>query len=210
MVAFNFNADGYVFETGLKNIRAAYDASLASLNDLIAQVEHRHLLQEMAVATGADPYVREDDGTPLHHYGQVYELELDDAHDSLRTAQTAFIVILHHFWERQCDKWMESDKNYDAKRAYSYLEARGLTIDRAELEILRKASNTIKHNSDQLYKSNRELFDFMAGKRPQPNYEATLKVTDAFIDRLFTAVRNSGPTIHSPALRVAKEVQPIA
>ena len=198
MAQLNFNAIGHLFQEGLCNVHAAYETALASLTDRLSVIEDQYINDLAAVRDGADPYIRDDDGTELYTYEQAYEINLSNAETARRVGQIAFIVILHHFWERQCNRWMGTT-DYKADAAYEFLKARGLTVDRAALEILRKACNTVKHDSQTLHKTNPELFYPAAGSRKTPNYEETLIVDDAFLDSLFDAVRNSGPNISSTA-----------
>jgi hypothetical protein len=190
-----FNLHGYIFEQGLGDIRRAYDATIAALEGQRERAHADRLEFQRAFAAGEVGSTEYDDaGNRLYDYEELHDLLIEQAASSIPVARQAYVVILHHYWEKCCGSWMQTgQKRYNHKDAYAWLTAHDLAPDRDALETLREATNVIKHNSAALYKRRPDLFSFPDGTPvAHPDFLAALSLTSDDIDYVFAAVKNSG------------------
>lgn len=194
MAKLRFNLHGYVFEKGLADIRRAYDATIATLEKQHMDRVGDSLEFQRALAAGeTGPSEYDESGEKLYDYEQLHEMLIEEMASSILVAREAYVVILHHYWEKRCDEWMQTKGHYDSTRAHAWLGAHGLTIDHCGLATLREASNTIKHNNAALFKRRPDLF-----KQPGPrsgskvDYANWLQLNPTDINRMFEAVKTSG------------------
>jgi hypothetical protein len=134
----------------------------------------------------------DDAGEHLYNYDALHAMRIDDAASTIPIAREAYLVILHHYWERCCNSWMQTRK-YVPDDAYKWLAERGLTPDCENLETLRQASNAIKHNNRSLQKRRPDLFEQpipMPGMKTEAGN--ALHLPPGEIDKIFVAVKTSG------------------
>jgi hypothetical protein len=196
---FRLNLYGYAFEKGLADIRHAYDATIVALEEQRADVESAAQEFHRAVAAGETEAVKYDeDGEVLYYYHELHEMHIEDITSSIPIARNAYVVILHHYWEKCCVAWMQI-KEYKAKQAYVELARHGLIVDREGLETLREACNTIKHNNRALYDRCPCLFVELPASSAGANVDFAdlLRLQPHHIDRMFGAVKTSGIQIDS-------------
>ncbi len=172
MARLHFNVAGYTFETGLDQLRRAYDKTTAALEEERCRLEID--LQNVRAAGEAEAMEYDASGEPLYRREQLHEMLLEDAAAALCIARSVYVVALHHYWEKCCKSWMEA-RDYDYEEAYRRLRRHGLSVDSHGLEVLRKACNRIKHR------------DF------------ELRIEADAVDAMFDAVRSSGITSASTA-----------
>jgi len=128
---------------------------------------------------------------------RLAELDEVDTRDAITVARNAFAVMLHHHWEKHCDQWMMNKGNYNGAKAYAWLASHGIHVDKFGLELIRKLSNTIKHNSESLISDHPEFFD-LSIIEPRPRFfEAALRIADSDIHRMIESLRTSGPQAES-------------
>ena len=201
MAPFNFNWYGYRFQKGLTDIRRAYDATIAALEKQHENAQSEMLKLQRAVAAGElDPTEYDGDGEPLYAKEQYQEIVIEDAAATIPIARRSYVVVIHHYWERNCDQWMQRKKAYSPEAAYTWLEERGISVDRDNLEFLRLASNTIKHNSPKLAEKNPALFQISNSVIEKPHYHDALRLQEIHIDRMFDAVGQSGLQVDTPGI----------
>jgi hypothetical protein len=124
---------------------------------------------------------------------RLAELDEVDTRDAITVARNAFAVMLHHHWEKHCDRWMMNKGNYNGAKAYAWLASHAIHVDKVGLELMRKLSNTIKHNSDALISDHPELFDLSIIESRPRYFEAALRIADSDIHRMIESLRTSGP-----------------
>jgi hypothetical protein len=196
-----FNLPGYLFEKWLGDVRRAYDATIDALETANIAAAACSLEFDRSLAageTGASEY--DESGEKLYDYAQLHAMLVEDSASIIPIARQAYVVILHHYWEKRCKEWMESGKKYKhgLSEVYPWLEAQGLAVDRDGLEILREASNTVKHNASNLFKRRPDMFDQPASARaPVSDCASLLRLRPDDIDRMFVAVKKSGPKFDS-------------
>lgn len=141
MARLSFNAYGYMYQKNLKSIRDAYDAT-------IKELDRRHTLAigegekyRRAVEAGLKPEFEYDGDAVLYAYAELYKVIEEEAEAALPIARQAYVVILHHHWEKWC-KGALKQKSYKAREAYALLSARGLDVDVDGLERLRTRRTT--------------------------------------------------------------------
>ena len=111
------------------------------------------------VAAGEDQTVYEDDETgQTFDYGEYTGEQRSNADETLRIVREAFLLSLHHYWEKQVRRWMKV-KEYEQDKALTWLKAEGLTPDKHNLDVLRMAANCIKHNNKAFYNKYPKFFD---------------------------------------------------
>lgn len=168
MAQLPFNMRGYLFRKGLSDIRRAYDETILALESNRVKLENDLSNFERALSageTGAWEY--DEDGELLYSRERMHELLIEDALSTIAVAREAYVAILHHYWEKCCNEWMQV-KRYQFDKAYKHLQAHGLAVDLSNLETLRTTCNTIKHGNQR------------------SNLDAD------HIDRMFEAVKKSG------------------
>ena len=172
MARLPFNMRGYIFQKGLSDIRRAYEATIIALESNRAKLANDLSDFERAVSAGeTDACEYDEDGEILYSHERMHELLIEDATSTITVARDAYVVILHHYWEKQCKEWMQLKKKSDKYilcNAYKHLQARGLVVDQSNLETLRITCNEIKHG----------------------NQPSNLGAHD--VDRMFEAVKISG------------------
>jgi hypothetical protein len=165
---FGFNMDGYIFEQELDDIRRAYEATIAALEKQHSDLEGNSLEFQRALAAGETEAAEYDEhGEKLYDYEDLHEMRIKAAVATIIIARQAYVVILHHYWEKCCNAWMQTGEDYKWEKACDCLDSHGLLVDRDGLEKLRKACNTIKHNNP-------------------------LQLRPCDVDRMFEAVKTSG------------------
>ncbi|WP_157220615.1 hypothetical protein [Flavisphingomonas formosensis] len=199
MAKLSFNLNGYLYQKGVSEIEIAYKETVSALSSRKHKLEIDLTENARAVeAREIDPYERDADGSILYEKEKAIKYSIDDAASSLRIARESYVIILHHYWEKRCDEWMHSKKNYDPLRAYNFLEKNGLAVDRSRLEILRLSCNTLKHNSSNLFEGYPGMFDQNhMNDATRVSYANALRLTDSFVEEMFEAIRSSGIQIDS-------------
>lgn len=191
---------GWLFQAKLEDLRSAYAAARkASDNDRSRLEQEWETFKAELDAGTAVLYEEDEDGQIIHDYSE----HLGDANAEIESAlllvRQAFVISLHHLWEREIKRFMKT-KKYDAQKAYRALEAENLIVQRAELERLRLTCNVAKHSgggsADELFASNPEMFK-LDDDCDKPGYD-NLVVTDADLESFFTSVKISGFRRQSP------------
>lgn len=197
MAEFKFSMRGYVFQQGLKDLRRAFDATMQAVHTAHENAQADWLRDRTGIEAGElSANVYEDDYF-LYSRETLHKLLIEQAAAAIPVAINAYVVMLHHYWERSVDHWRNAKNNYKHTREYDWLESKGLTIDREGLEFLRKATNTIKHNNSELHAERPELFRMGAGNAIRSDYAAGLSLADKDFIRLLEAVQLSGFDIAS-------------
>lgn len=200
MVEFCFNMRGYAFQRGLEDMRRAYDATMNVLHLHEENAQDDLLLTRRLIEQGDKyPYEVDESGEHLYLHEALHEMTIEQNANARRIALNAYIVMLHHYWEKAVDDWRLAKRgnNYKAGREYDWLEAVGLAPDRPALEFLRKASNTIKHNNPELFNDLPNLFAASKGNAYRPDYAEALRLTEQHFTGLYEAVLASGLQIDS-------------
>jgi len=196
MAILPFNLHGYLFQKGVDDIRQAYDATIAALKARHENAQSELVRLRKAIADDElGPIEYSEEGEELYDKETLQEMMTDDAAVTISMARNSYIVLLHHHWEKRCDVWMRS-KNYCYKNAYKWLERRGINVDKVQLDVLRRGSNTIKHNNRELFDEAAALFEFSGGV-PGTDIANALRLDETHVDKLFGAVSRSGPNVDS-------------
>lgn len=174
MARLLFNLWGYLFQKKLSDIRSAYDATIMALESNRSKRASDLSDFERAVSAGeTDAWEYDEHGEALYSREKMHEFLIEEATSTITVARKAYVVILHHYWETQCNEWMQV-KDYKFCKAYKDLRSHGLAIKDSKLEDLRKKCNVIKHENKPL----------------------SLSAHD--VDQMFEAVKISGIQIDSP------------
>ncbi len=174
MATLPFNLCGYIFQKGLGDIRRAYDATIMAPESNRAKLASDLSDLERAVSAGETSAWENDEyDEPLYSRERLHELLIEDATSAITVAREAYVVILHHYWEKRCKEWMRVS-DYKYSQAYQNLRSYGLAIDQSNLETLRTTCNAIKHENQRL------------------------NICAHEVDQMFEAVKVSGIQIDSP------------
>ena len=192
MVEFRFSMRGYVFQQGLKDLRRAFDATMQAVHTAHEKAKADWLRDSKAIEAGqlsANVYEVEHF---LYSRETLHKILIEQAAAAIPVAINAYVVMLHHYWEKSVDHWRNATNHYKHTREYDWLESKGLNLDREGLELLRKATNTIKHNNSELHTDRPELFRMGTGNAVRPDYAGGLCLADSDFIRLLVAVQSSG------------------
>jgi hypothetical protein len=176
-----------------QRLRDAYDASRASLDKTLRDLdkEHKKWRKEQPDPTDQDEMDAHD------HWGD----NIGDRHDAttkaLDTLKQGFAVVLYHSWEKNAVGWAGwGDKRYHHGSITGELKKLGFVIEPG-VHKLQKVANCIKHNSPELWKQDEAMFDPVVGELIgmglKPDYSRNLRLTDAHMDEFFDALLTSGP-----------------
>lgn len=174
----------WLYDYGIEKIERAYNAARSALDDEIKSVQ-----------------VDFDKHIAAHGPDTDYADHLIDMHtqadDSLKLVREAFALALHHYWEKKSNEWTGVSR-YQYKQAHKELAKRGYLVEKVGLGKLRKTANTIKHDSDELYKQYKGMFDKSVARDikngDKPDYHDNLILTDADMQDFLRALKASGPT----------------
>jgi hypothetical protein len=182
------------YEYALKELRRAYEASREAIDADMLSINRR---MDDHIAT--KPEIEDEDDQ--YNFEMFQDHLIDAYHETetaLRLVKEGFVVILHHFWERQALSWYTfTAEKYQYGVAYKMLPKAGFKIDKAGLEKLRKTSNVIKHDSSELYGKHKEMFtidldeDFK--KNAKSGYYPWLKISDEVMGDFFDTLLVCGP-----------------
>lgn len=185
---------GWLFQAKLEDLRYAYVAARKASDTDRSRLEQEWEAFEAEIDAGkASLYEKDEYGQTVVDYGDQFSDINARIESALSLVRQAFVISLHHFWEREINRFMRT-RHYDAEKAYEALEAENLPVQRAELERLRLACNVSKHSEGKsaavLFASNPEMFKLDTA-HDRPSYD-NLLVADEDVERFFTAVRKSG------------------
>ncbi|MGO8255572.1 hypothetical protein ACC792_31995 [Rhizobium ruizarguesonis] len=185
---------GWLFQAKLGDLRRAYAAARRSCDHDRARLEQQWAAFKAEVDAGAAVLYEEDeDGQVIYDYGEHFGDTNAEIESALSLVRQAFVISLHHLWEREINKYMKT-KKYEPKKAYRALEAEGLIVERDELERLRLTCNVAKHSeggsADDLFATNSKMFK-LDDADDKPAYD-NLIVTDADLESFFACVEKSG------------------
>ncbi|MFF0948338.1 hypothetical protein ACFYE9_11890 [Rhizobium leguminosarum] len=185
---------GWLFQAKLDDLRHAYAAARSSCDHDRARLEQQWAAFQAQVDVGtAVLYEEDEDGQIIYDYSEHFGDTNAEIESALSLVRQAFVISLHHLWEREINKFMKT-KKYEPKEAYHALEAVGLIVQRDELERLRLACNVAKHSegrsADELFATNPEMFK-LDDAYDKPAYD-NLIVTDADLESFFASVVKSG------------------
>jgi hypothetical protein len=195
-MAFITNISGWLFESGLREIHRAYEASRTAFDQEMKDAGDRY---EKLKEEGKEDDYSEDEATGQRYYHADHLIDLNyQAEEYLRLLRNAFAIILHHYWEKEVSKW-RGGKRYDFKKDYKWLARNTFPINEAGLERLRETANTIKHNVKRLYDIDPNMFDAgeIARAGTDPDWHDALRLEDEHIEEFFAILRKSGPTAAS-------------
>ena len=201
MALFPFSLRGYAYQKSLDDMRSAFKATM---NALYAEHE-KNLAGLAAIKTreeaGEDVAEYDENGDFLFLHETAQEMRIDQSEFALRSARNAFVVMLHHLWEKAAIDWQgkKPGAHYKFDNSYNSLEMKGFKLDRDMLEFLRKACNAIKHNNNELYEDYKEygLFATLQDNVSGIDYASALRLDDFHIEELIDALKASGLHIHS-------------
>jgi hypothetical protein len=187
----------HLFRYGVDELRRAYEAAREASDRSRTRLNREWEQLEAEVAAGRDSFFEEDEeGRVIYDRGEHAGEMAAEIEGVLRIVREAFMISLHHFWERELTAKMKVSCN--GAEAFAFLKSMGSNPNEAALMALQLATNVAKHSegrsAEKLYKLRPELFDTgaMARSKDPPGYEY-LRVTDQILDEFFEAVRTSGP-----------------
>lgn len=180
----------------LDDMRSTFRSTIHALHTRqnINVAELASILERIEAGGPAAEY--NDEGEFLYYHEDVNAMRIDQTEFALRTVRNAFVVMLHHLWEKAVQTWRGAKPNdqYCADDAYYWLERKGIKLDREGLEFLRMACNAIKHNNRALWNKHKDggLFAIPASDMGDADFATTLRLEDHHIEQLIDVLKQSG------------------
>jgi hypothetical protein len=196
MAKFPYSMRGYLYEKSLEDMRSAFRATMRALH-----TEHENNIDKLRaiqrrVEAGEPTAEYDEDGHFLYYHEDAQGMRADQSLFALRSARNAFVVMLHHLWEKAVDDWREAKPkdNYNAQKAYSWLESSGFAIDRDALEFLRTASNAIKHNNRDFWDryKHQGLFAISDNAVDGVDFATAMRLEDRHVEQIIDALKGCG------------------
>lgn len=177
----------------LESIERAYASSRSTADKEIERLKRQAEKEENEINPENKPTDDDD-------YKRAYEDALvgwmEEEESTLSIVRMAFVISIHHFFERHMLGEMNVTK-YDQSKVFSYLKGCGFTPQEVELNELRLLANCAKHSeglsASKLYDLRPDMFDdskIRAGHKPS---QYTLAISDTHVSYFFAAVKKSIP-----------------
>jgi hypothetical protein len=198
MAKLDFNMQGYVFQEGVKTLRAGFETAVEALRS--ARTRAQQDLQAYEAAVAADPTQwigEEEDGLVLWDQSQVLEMSIADAEEALLALRKAFVIAIYHHWERAALRWTHLTGRTEHKHLSAGTVAAGYPVN-PTLEAVLHLVNTLKHDSaakgERLLAAWPEVFPAGFTRTPRTNWYEAIQLTDAQVQEVCEIVASSGPT----------------
>ncbi len=191
----------WLFRQSMDELEEAYASARSAADSTRERLNREWEEFKREVDEGhAKLYEENDDGQVVYDHGDEMWNRDQQAEGVLKLVREAFVISLHHFWEREINRRSKRTR-YEKKKAFKFLEEAGLQLEKESLTALRLAANVAKHSeggsADDLYLLRPDLFDAKAIKEGEKPGFSTLIITDEVAARFFEAVRRSGPRVPS-------------
>lgn len=192
MALFNFDARGYVFQSGIDTLLAAYSSAARALTEDIAKID----AESAAYEEGGEWIGEREDGYVLWEQSQIFEMQRDMALEALADLRKAFSLAAYHHWERSARKWTgdHSSSHDDLAMKVSKIE---IAIH-PRLSAIRDLANTLKHNSlkfgPALVSSWPAVLPSGFTKPGYGDWYGSVTLNEDHITEVFNIVAASGPT----------------
>lgn len=202
MAKLNFNALGFLYEDGIRNLRRVFEAASDGLNRHL-QVTYDELDEhDRAVKAGADPQIEyDDDGRPVLDYRDILIYHTTTAEEAKGTLNKSIAITAFHLWERSARDWtgLSQKKNFFELR--DAVAAKGCPISPRLIQVYLLA-NLLKHGNE---KHGNDLFIrrpdfFRTGFSPEHSHVEwfdDVNLSDDHVAEIFDVIAASGPTPQS-------------
>jgi hypothetical protein len=223
VVAFNFNAYGHDFERGLMILRDSLTAALGALDLQGEKIVAESAAYEKAVADGQprSGEWNEESETWEWEQSQFFEYDIELIEETKSAIRKTHATAIYHLWERVIRHWVDAHGRETHDMLAEKLAEKGLVVhDR--MKTISHLNNALKHNSQRfgplLLEAWPEVFpdnyaEMLERRRDQaaewkerghgdgefwPDWFDDITLTDADVDMIFLAVRESGPRANTP------------
>lgn len=193
---FNFQFD---------DIQRAYQLSMASLT--AAENGAEATVRKMYQLSPDEPFPEveydPETGESSMDWGELVGEIAHEAASSRVLVQTAFVIALFHFWERETNAWQGLiGSTYKHSPTMRWIQLQGGTPSDLKLRDLELAANCAKHGLGrsciELYPRRPDLYGHTHVDLTYSPIYTDLVFTDQAIEDFFSAVRSSGPTLGNP------------
>lgn len=199
MAALSFNLSAYAFERGMTALWDSYRAAEEAVASKAEGLRTEFADYERRVAAG-DPrqYEYEDDGTPLYEYGQLYEINLEDAEEAVAELRNAFVVAFYHHWERGAQRWGNFEPGAQPKHPslIAATEKLGIAIP-SRLEGVHHLVNLLKHGGqswgEKLKVSWPEVVSGPASWGSAPDWRRAVSLSADQVAEVHKALKEAAP-----------------
>lgn len=197
MVKLNFNPRGYLYQDGLKSLRAAFASASEGIERECRRTYDAIDAHDAAVAKGADPQIeRDDNGLIVDDYRDHLIYHSTVAEEARTALNKAFAITIFHQWERAARDWT-GKPNGKFVTLCAAVAAKGYPVSPklAELHVL---ANLLKHANSkwgvQLQALRTDFFrqSFDASLSKIDWYEE-VELSNEHVGELFETVAASGP-----------------
>lgn len=203
MVKLKFNALGYIYQDGIRNLRRMFDAASEGLNRHLQAAYNEVDQYDRDVAAGAPEQIERDEETGQvifdHRDGLIYQtVTAEEAKNALN--KSIAITAFHH-WERSARDWTKTPQTENFFKLRAAVIAKGYPISPG-LQIVYLLGNLLKHGNA---KHGVELYekrpDFFRRKFDPSNAKVEwfdeIAINDDQVSGIFRILEQSGPTSES-------------
>jgi hypothetical protein len=194
MVEFPESFHAFVFQSDLDNIRTAFRASIATLDQALQRAVEAY---DRYADSGEDDSEYDEDRILVRSTLHALDYATLEASAATSVVRQAFITSAFHYWERAARGWTKlygRNDNFVALRDETALKY-GISPD---LEALNHLNNLLKHDSAH---HALKLAGLRADLFRQPPYSALpsrretwlLQISDALVEEVFDILKASGP-----------------
>lgn len=178
----------------VERLKDAYDAACQSLDNDLARLQKRHETWQRSGPPKSDD---RDEVDRHEHEGEWISERYMEAEHALELVRQGFVVVLFHSWERHALGWVDWKGGYKHHHVTAKLKKAGFVIHPG-LHKLNNAANCIKHDGNELWKQDPDMFDTtvarMVEEGLEPSYGRFLKLSEIHMQGFFAALLASGPS----------------
>lgn len=205
MTEFTFNLGGIVYQSGIKTLRKAYEATETALSmeiDEAATVVAAY--EKWLDEGGATTLERDEDGEYLDSNLPYLEHQHSNAEDALVIMRKAFAVTIYHYWEKWSQRWFGRNKKGHAEFV-KRLEQEAVYSIHPGMTHFYWLVNILKHNrpdeAPQLLKERPDFFFTNFKGFDEPDWEWGVGLTGKHIAEFLDIIAASGPTGNEPDIK---------
>jgi len=197
MAPLPFNMLGYIYESGLDSLRASFVSGSQGLRQKLEDTtkaldDYQHSLRNGGEWIGErDP----EEGYVIWDQEQVFNFDIDAAHEAYGELRKAFAIAAYHYWERSIRKYCKAQGGKHADLVTKAL-GEGFPIS-SDLNRTHRLANALKHNNDssgkKLLDCWPEVFSSTFKQRKHMDWYSVVHLSDDQVHQAFDIILSSGP-----------------
>nr|WP_315381329.1 hypothetical protein [uncultured Sphingomonas sp.] len=188
-----------LFGMTLSPISQSYDIGHAVLTSKINEAdEEARLHADNARAGLTDDAMVEEESGQVYSKAEFLHYSCEGAREALNRHSQAFVLMIHHAWEKHVISINPEMRRYKFREAYPKLLEDGWDLDQPRLERLRMTANFIKHESREILDHHRDMFSCVIEDADRENIifdDDSLIITNDDIKDFLDAVLSSAKRV---------------